>query len=112
MRTSTCNQQMLVSAVIAVALDCNEAGRMSQYERGDYVRVEFADERGPVGERMWARIDSCDEEKRLIFGVLDRGRYETLRSAKLGPVSVITEERRRSFNFSDRLDRKTTYCAE
>jgi hypothetical protein len=44
---------------------------MPSFDPGDYVKVEFKDELEPVGEWMWMRIESVDEEKRLIFGVLD-----------------------------------------
>ena len=41
------------------------------YEPGDYVKVEFADEKTGVGEWMWVRVSHCDQEKRLVFGILD-----------------------------------------
>lgn len=44
---------------------------MPTYERGDYVKVEFADEATGIGEWMWVRVDGCDDAKRLVFGVLD-----------------------------------------
>lgn len=44
---------------------------MPTYERGDYVKVEFADDATGVGEWMWVRVRSCDDAKRLVFGVLD-----------------------------------------
>ena len=43
----------------------------SSYERGDYVKAEFPDETTGIGEWMWVRVTRCDEDKRLIFGVLD-----------------------------------------
>lgn len=42
-----------------------------KYERGDYVRVEFPDETTGIGEWMWVRVESWDDEKRLVFGTLD-----------------------------------------
>jgi hypothetical protein len=44
---------------------------MPTYQRGDYVKVEFADDATGVGEWMWVRVDSCDDAKRLVFGALD-----------------------------------------
>jgi hypothetical protein len=41
------------------------------YQRGDYVKVEFPDETTGVGEWMWVRVTGCDEQKKLVFGVLD-----------------------------------------
>jgi len=41
------------------------------YERGDYVKVEFADETTGIGEWMWVRVTRCDEQKKLVFGILD-----------------------------------------
>jgi hypothetical protein len=44
---------------------------MATYEPGDYVKVEFKDAHDPIGEWMWVRVEGCDDQKRLIFGVLD-----------------------------------------
>jgi len=44
---------------------------MPRYERGDYVKAEFAGEGGMPGEWMWVRVSRCDEEKQLVFGALD-----------------------------------------
>jgi hypothetical protein len=41
------------------------------YERGDYVKVEFAGDAGMPSEWMWVRVDHCDEEQQLLFGTLD-----------------------------------------
>lgn len=53
------------------------------YGRGDYVKVEFPDETRGIGEWMWVRVTGCDEQKELLFGVLDNepvnnyeGRFE------------------------------------
>jgi hypothetical protein len=50
------------------------AGReqdMAKYEEGDFIKVEFKDEGTGIGEWMWVRVHHSDEEKRLVFGVLD-----------------------------------------
>ncbi len=44
---------------------------MPTYEPGDYVKVEFPGETSGVGEWMWVRVDTCDDTRRLVFGVLD-----------------------------------------
>jgi hypothetical protein len=51
--------------------DSGTNSRKPTYQRGDYVKVEFPDEVTGIGEWMWVRITRCDEEKELIFGVLD-----------------------------------------
>jgi hypothetical protein len=51
-----------------------QAGRgrkMPIYERGDYIKVEFADDATGMGEWMWVRVSACDDAKRLVFGILD-----------------------------------------
>jgi hypothetical protein len=44
---------------------------VSRYELGDYVKVEFLDETIGIGEWMWIRVTRCDEEKQVVFGILD-----------------------------------------
>jgi hypothetical protein len=44
---------------------------MPTYEHGDYVKVEFPDEATGIGEWMWVRVNHCDDEKKLVFGMLD-----------------------------------------
>jgi hypothetical protein len=41
------------------------------YELGDYVKIEFSDSTTQIGEWMWVRVDHRDDEKRLVYGVLD-----------------------------------------
>lgn len=45
--------------------------KMATYNRGDYVKVEFEDKTTGIGEWMWVRVLRCDEEKQLVFGMLD-----------------------------------------
>jgi len=45
--------------------------RSAAYEAGDYVKVEFPDETTGIGEWLWGRITRCDEERLLVFGILD-----------------------------------------
>ena len=35
------------------------------------VKVEFPDETTGIGEWMWVRVIRCDEQKQLVFGILD-----------------------------------------
>jgi len=44
---------------------------MPIYAQGDYVKVEFRDETTRLDEWMWVRVTRCDQEKQLVFGVLD-----------------------------------------
>lgn len=44
---------------------------MSNYERGDYVKVEFPDEATGVAEWMWVRVEVCDDKRKVIIGKLD-----------------------------------------
>ena len=44
---------------------------MASYERGDYVKVEFPDDPTGIAERMWLRVDRCDDKKQIVFGTLD-----------------------------------------
>jgi uncharacterized protein YegJ (DUF2314 family) len=44
---------------------------LPNYEPGDHIKVEFEGENGMPGEWMWVIVQSRDDEKRLVFGVLD-----------------------------------------
>jgi len=44
---------------------------MPKYQSGDYVKVEFADDATGVGEWMWVRVNSCDDKRQIVFGVLE-----------------------------------------
>lgn len=44
---------------------------MTTYANGDYVKAEFRDEGSSEVEWMWVRVESCDDEKRVVFGQLD-----------------------------------------
>ena len=44
---------------------------MPAYERGDFVKIEFEDQATGIGEWMWVRVSRCDDERRLVFGILD-----------------------------------------
>jgi len=44
---------------------------MPTYQRGDHVKIEFADNSSGESEWMWVRVDSSDDQKRIIFGTLD-----------------------------------------
>lgn len=44
---------------------------MSMYEAGDYVKVEFKDERSGQSEWMWVRVQDADDTARLVLGQLD-----------------------------------------
>ena len=44
---------------------------MAKYQSGDYVKAVFKDDRSDETERMWVKVDTCDDERRLVFGTLD-----------------------------------------
>jgi uncharacterized protein YegJ (DUF2314 family) len=44
---------------------------MGKYQRGDYVKVEFHDDRSGHSEWMWVKVDRSDDAERLVFGKLD-----------------------------------------
>lgn len=46
-------------------------GDVPTYNRGDYVKVEFPDATTEIGEWMWVIVDHCDDEKQLVYGMLD-----------------------------------------
>jgi uncharacterized protein YegJ (DUF2314 family) len=44
---------------------------MGKYEPGDYVKVEFHDDRSGQSEWMWVKVERSDDAGRLVFGRLD-----------------------------------------
>ena len=44
---------------------------MAKYQSGDYVKAVFKDDRSDEAERMWVKVDTCDDERRVVFGTLD-----------------------------------------
>lgn len=44
---------------------------MATYRPGDCVKVELTDERSGESEWLWLLVDSCDDDKRVVFGRLD-----------------------------------------
>ncbi len=42
-----------------------------QYEAGDHIKVEFEGEGGMPGEWMWVVVQGRDDEKRVVYGMLD-----------------------------------------
>jgi len=51
--------------------DSDANRQQTHYRRGDFVKVEFPDKTTGIGEWMWVRVTRCDEQKELVFGVLD-----------------------------------------
>ena len=61
------------------------------YERGDFVKVEFADETAGLGEWMWVRVDHCDDETRMVYGELDNEPLNEYRKrVKVGSALAIS----------------------
>jgi len=44
---------------------------MGKYQRGDFVKAEFRDERSGESEWMWVKVESSDDANRMVFGRLD-----------------------------------------
>ena len=42
-----------------------------KYEPGDYIKVEFKDDRSGESEWMWVIVENSDDSQRIVFGVLD-----------------------------------------
>jgi hypothetical protein len=42
-----------------------------KYEKGDYIKVDFADESTGIGEWMWELVHRCDDTRQIVFGTLD-----------------------------------------
>jgi antirestriction protein ArdC len=76
---SSPDQNMAARAATGVArsqlgqsgIDCSLRTTMPTYEQGDYVKIEFPDEVTGIGEWMWVRVESCDDQKKLLMGRLD-----------------------------------------
>lgn len=45
--------------------------RTMNYEPGDHIKVEFPDETTGIAEWMWCIVQSRDDKKRIVYGVLD-----------------------------------------
>ena len=48
-----------------------EESGVPTYESGDFIKVEFPDERTGVGEWMWVRVRRSDDARQIVFGTLD-----------------------------------------
>lgn len=44
---------------------------MARFQPGEHIKAEFRDERSGESEWMWVEVESCDDERRLVFGHLD-----------------------------------------
>jgi hypothetical protein len=80
---------------------------MSKYEQGDFIKVEFPDESTDISEWMWVRVHHCDDEERLVFGVLDCAPLNDHRNKlKLGTELVISFAQVRDHKKSAEFERK------
>ena len=78
---------------------------MANYQRGDYIKVDFPDETTGIGEWLWVRVDRCDEQKQVVFGTLDNEPLnEYSGKVKLGSELAISysqiREHRKASDFS------------
>ena len=44
---------------------------MGRFQPGEFVKAVFKDDETGEAERMWIKVDTCDDEKRIVFGTLD-----------------------------------------
>ncbi|MBZ5658216.1 MAG: hypothetical protein LAO56_23385 [Acidobacteriia bacterium] len=51
--------------------DCGLISPAERYERDDYVKIEIANEGTGVAEWVWMCVTGRDDQKQLVFGVLD-----------------------------------------
>jgi hypothetical protein len=64
---------------------------VAQYDRGDYVKVEFPEDTpGVPGEWMWVRVHHCDEEHQILFGTLDNEPVVNTEDLQLGQELAIS----------------------
>jgi hypothetical protein len=78
---------------------------MTKYQAGDYIKAEFRDEESGESEWMWVRIESCDDDKQIVFGSLDSAPlFGSSRGLALGSKLAVSyssiREHRRSAEFN------------
>lgn len=44
---------------------------MGRYQHGDLVKAVFKDDHTGETERMWVKVETSDDERRVVFGSLD-----------------------------------------
>ncbi len=63
---------------------------MSDYQRGDHIKVEFKDDHTGESEWMWVRVESWDDKRRLVFGCLDNEPVAHASRLRLGQQLAIS----------------------
>jgi len=78
---------------------------MPTYERGDYIKVEFVEEGTGESEWMWVKVDSCDDQSRIVFGRLDNEPLTHGGKLKLGQQLAVSydnvRDHKKSFELGD-----------
>jgi hypothetical protein len=59
------------------------------YLPGDYVKVELEGEGELPGEWVWVRVQSHDEKRKIVFGILDNQPISDLKHLKVGQLLAI-----------------------
>ena len=62
---------------------------MVQYQVGDYIKAEFKDDRTGESEWLWVRVQSSDDQLRVVFGELDNEPI-TLQGLRLGMLLAVS----------------------
>ena len=44
---------------------------MGRYQPGEFIKALFKDEQTGEAEGMWVKVDTSDDQKRIVFGTLD-----------------------------------------
>lgn len=79
---------------------------MARYQRGDYVKVEFPDGTIGIGEWMWVRVDRCDDNHQIVFGILDNAPVNDQREFELGSEVAISYSRIRDHRKSSEFTKQ------
>lgn len=61
----------LVMEGASILMNAPRKRKAVRYAPGDYIKVEFPDEVTGIGEWMWVRVESCDDEHEVVIGNLD-----------------------------------------
>jgi hypothetical protein len=63
---------------------------MAKYQAGDYVKAEFTDDATGESEWMWVEVESCDDERRVLYGRLDNAPVVHSERLRLGSEIAVS----------------------
>ena len=82
-----------------------QEGEMPTYEPGDYVKVEFRDDKTMETEWMWMRVESADDPRRVVFGWLDNEPIVLTSNLRVGERLAVSYDNVRQHKKSAELPR-------